>query len=401
MKVFKKWLHLPDTGPVITALATVAANHMKGDPLWVFLVGPPSSGKTEILDALLDLPNIHPVATLTVASLLSGVPRREHAKDASGGLLRTIGEFGFIVCKDFTSVLTMNRDERAAVLAALREIFDGSWVRHVGSDGGRDLRWRGKVAVIGAVTPIIDTHHSVMNAMGERFLLSRLPDVEPKKQALCALRHDGKEETMRRELRRAVSGLFADLRLTRFPLDDVAKEKLAALSTLVSRCRSAVERDSFRRDIELVPGSERPARLVLQLARLYGGMRNIGVADSNCWPLLFRVGMDCIPAIRRSAFDYLRKTHVALTPDIATAIDYPTTTVRRALEDLTAHGILQREKHGNTDTWQLSGNAREWLKSAAVPEMSEDPKADDPAPSKDGVPEKSEDHDLFNYPDTT
>jgi hypothetical protein len=378
IRTFKEWLYMPDTGPLITTLATVAANRMKGDPLWFFLVAPPSSGKTEILDSLLDLPDMHPAGTLTEASLLSGVPGRERAKDSSGGLLRAIGRFGFLVCKDFTSVLSMNREQRASLLAALREIYDGAWTRHVGSDGGRTLSWHGKVAVVGGVTPVIDAHHGVMSAMGERFLQCRLPDVNPKGQARSALRHRGKEHTMRQELRHAVSRLFADLRMSHFALDDDAEEKLAALATLVARCRSAVERDSYHREIDLVPGSERPARLVLALARLYSGMRSIGVCDGQCWPLLCRVGMDSIPSIRRSALERLRKSGRTSTPDVATAIAYPTTTVRRALEDLTAHGILEREKCGAVDIWELSADAREWLDAAGVPQMSEDLKATAP-----------------------
>jgi hypothetical protein len=378
IRTFQKWLHMPDTGPLVTMLAAVAANHMKGDPLWMFLVGPPASGKTEILDSLLGLPNMHPAATLTEASLLSGVPGRERAQDSSGGLLRAIGQFGIIVCKDFTSVLSMNREQRASLLAALREIYDGAWTRHVGTDGGRTLSWHGKVAVVGGVTPVIDAHHGVMSAMGERFLQFRLPDVNPKEQARSALRHQGKEHTMRQELRHAVSRLFADLRMSHFALDADAEERLAALATLVARCRSAVERDSYHREIDLVPGSERPARLVLALARLYSGMRSIGVCDGQCWPLLCRVGMDCIPSIRRSALDRLRRSGRISTPDVATAIGYPTTTVRRALEDLTAHGILEREKCGSVDIWELSVDAREWLVAAVVPQMSEDLKATAP-----------------------
>jgi hypothetical protein len=373
IKIFSKWLHLPDDGPLTTVLATVAANQMKGDPLWMFLVGPPASGKTEILDSLLGLPKMYPAGTLTEASLLSGVPGRERAKDASGGLLRAIGDFGFIVCKDFTSVLSMNREQRAGLLAALREIYDGAWTRHVGADGGRTLSWRGKVALIGGVTPVIDAHHAVMAAMGERFLLCRLPDVQPKQQALTALRHVGKESAMRRELRDAVTRLFGGLHLSSFALTKDGQEKLAALATLVARCRSAVERDSYKREIELVPGSERPARLVLALARLYSGMRNIGVSEEKCWPLLTRVGMDCIPAIRRGGLDWVRKNGRTSTTDVATGIGYPTTTMRRALEDLTAHGILLREKNdGQADLWQLTQDASEWLAAATIPEMSED-----------------------------
>jgi hypothetical protein len=38
---------------------------------------------------------------------------------------------------DFTSILSQNRDTRGQVLAALREVYDGSWDRPVGADGGK------------------------------------------------------------------------------------------------------------------------------------------------------------------------------------------------------------------------------------------------------------------------
>ena len=109
---------------------------------------------------------------------------KEKVRDAKGGLLRQIGAFGVILCKDFTSVLSMHRDTRGPVLAALREIYDGAWVRHVGVDGGRTLAWSGKVALIAGCTPMIDSHHAVMAAMGERFMLYRLPPVAESEQCL-------------------------------------------------------------------------------------------------------------------------------------------------------------------------------------------------------------------------
>ena len=48
-------------------------------------------------------------------ALLSGDARkRERAKDATGGLLRKIGDRGLLVIKDVTSILSMNRDTRAS-----------------------------------------------------------------------------------------------------------------------------------------------------------------------------------------------------------------------------------------------------------------------------------------------
>jgi hypothetical protein len=40
------------------------------------------------------------------------------------GLLRQIGDFGVLLCKDFTSVLAQNKDACAEAMAALREVYD-------------------------------------------------------------------------------------------------------------------------------------------------------------------------------------------------------------------------------------------------------------------------------------
>ncbi len=117
--------------------------------------------------------------------------------------------FGILVLKDFGSVLSMHRDQRAAVLAALREIYDGSWTRHVGMGGGKTLSWEGKLGLLAGVTPTIDRYHAVMGAMGERFVLLRLPSVDGSEQAQRALAHAGREREMRAELGGAVAELFA------------------------------------------------------------------------------------------------------------------------------------------------------------------------------------------------
>lgn len=354
---FGHWLHLPDPGALLAALAAVAANRGDGDPVWLLLVGPPGGGKSELLNAIARLPEAHPCATLTEASLLSGTPRREHADDARGGLLRTIGDRGLIVAKDFGSVLSMNRDARALLLAALREVYDGSWTRHVGTDGGRTLHWEGKVGLLGGCTPTIDRHHAVMGAMGERFILYRLPPVDARTQARRAFEHAGRETRMRADLAEAVAALFdAGLGKPR-AADDDEVDRLVTLSTFVVRARSAVERDGYTRDIELVPDAEAPTRLIVVLARLLDGLDAIGVDRDQAWHVVTKAALDSVPSLRLAA---MRELHAAVmpaeTPDIATGLGYPTTTIRRTLEDLAAHGLVQRERQeqGKADRWELS-----------------------------------------------
>jgi len=387
---FRRWLHLPDTGMLDVTLGAVAANRMAGDPTWLMLVSGPSSGKTEVLNGTARLPDVHMAATLTEGALLSGTSKKDAASGARGGLLRVIGSFGILLAKDFTSILAMNRDQRGQLLAALREVYDGSWTRHLGVDGGRTLHWEGKLGVLAGCTAAIDNHHAVMAVMGERFLLYRAPETDPSQQARRALANTGREAEMRRELAAAVSGLFAGLELPSEPaaIDDDETERLVALASLAARARSAVERDSYRREIELIPDPEAPARIAQALRRLYGGMLAVGVDRAAAWRLVLKVGLDCMPKLRRSVFDFLAdREGWHPTTAVAAHAGYPTVTARRSLEDLTVHGIVDRKPRGDgkptdrgdgkpsvkstADLWRLSDHAR-GLYAACVSEKSGD-----------------------------
>ena len=110
------------------------------DPVWLLIISGPAAAKTETVQALDGTGAIDHQHDHSEAALLSATPKRERAKDATGGLLRKIGERGLLVIKDVTSILSMNSDTRAKVLAALREVYDGRWDREVGADGGRHPR---------------------------------------------------------------------------------------------------------------------------------------------------------------------------------------------------------------------------------------------------------------------
>jgi hypothetical protein len=357
VKVFETWMHLPDPLPLIAALGAVSANRLPGDPVWLGLIAPPSSAKTEILNAIGKLPNMHHAATITPAALLSGTSKRERAANAKGGLLKQIGNEGILVIKDFTSILSMRPDAKAEILAALREVFDGSWTRHVGSDGGQELTWEGKLGLIFGCTPIIDSHHGVIGTMGERFLLCRIAPAD-RAQAVRALKHSGaRTAAMRRELADAVCGLFATARQEPQPRTSDEETCLVRWASLAVRLRSTVERDRQTREIEAVYGAEGPARLVLTLAGLLDGLDVLGCDRKRAMSVVRRVAFDSVPPLRRKAYDLIRKlaTEVS-TKGLAERLDLPTVTVRRILEDLAAYGLLRRiagTAVTQPDTWTL------------------------------------------------
>jgi predicted ArsR family transcriptional regulator len=95
------------------------------------------------------------------------------------------------------------------------------------------------------------------------------------------------------------------------------------------------------------------------LARLLDGARIIGATDEDAWRVVEKTALDSMPAQRLAALRLLLGG-AADTTAIAAALDLPTTTTRRTLEDLTAHHLVKRHSQGkgHADTWELT----EWTR---------------------------------------
>jgi len=359
ISVFRRYMFLPDPGPLEIVLGAIAANLLPGDPVWLLLVGPPSSGKTEILSALSGLPFVHEVSTFTEAGLLSGSTTRREG--ATGGLLAELGKFGVIVCKDFTSLLSESPDTRSGLLAALREVYDGSWVRHLGTDGGKRLGWVGKVGLLAGVTETIDRHSAVIGAMGERFILYRVPELvddQRLSQGRAAMSNVGHQQAMREELSAAVTAFIGGLKVpSQAPLlPEHEQEALVLLADLATRCRSAVERDARDREVELVPQAELLGRLLATMAQLVSGLRLIGAPDEAIGALVLKAALDNMSKTRRAVVGLVLAnpdTHFTVAT-LADEIGMPTGATARTVDDLTAHGVLTRNAGRTPYVWKAS-----------------------------------------------
>lgn len=366
----KHWLYMPDTCPLEVVLGAIAANKLPGDPVWLLLIATPGGGKTEILNSIINIPQVYQVATLTESSLLSGTPKKD-SHGAKGGLLREVGEFGILQVKDFGSVLSLNKDSRGPILAALREVYDGAWTRYVGSDGGRTLAWAGKCGLVGGATPAIDSFYAVMSILGERFSYFRMPESNESERAEKALIHAGHETEMRAELAGLVADLFTNIDLSKqidFTNDE--RNKLINLAVFTTHCRSAVQRESYSsREIELKLGIESPTRLVKVLAQLLRGLQVLGVCKQRAWNLVEKTALDSMPALRQKVvLSMLQNDFDTETSQIATRLDYPSVTIRRTLEDLACYGIVSRRSQGkgNADIWTLTDWTRNTYKAATA-----------------------------------
>lgn len=370
LATFQRWLPMDDTAPVLVVAATIVANLADGDPVWLLIVGPPSGGKTEILSSCAGLPYMVPAATLSEAALLSGTSKRDRAADATGGLMRQIGDFGILLAKDFTSVLAQNRDTAKAAMAAMREIYDGKWDRPTGADGGRVLHWSGKCGFVGGVTPSYDRYGSIVNSLGDRYMLLRLPNVDATKQARAALAQAQHEKQMRAELATAMTGLIAsaDKSLIHAELTEDETATMVTLASFAATARTAIERDGYTGELLVMPQPEGPARLIKAMRRIYGALGALKVDDDTRWQVIVRIALDCAPALRVpimrqliGSVDLLGHAEPQRTAAIAEKVGMVTKTASRVLDDLTLLGIAERSKSGSANNSADMWSASAWL----------------------------------------
>lgn len=340
-RVFRRWLGEEyDLDALDAVLATVAVERLDGDPVWLLIISGSGNAKTETVGALSGV-GAQVVSTISSdGALLSGTNRRDRDQNSTGGLLREMGEQGLLVIKDVTSILSMNRDLRGSVLAALREVHDGQWTRKIGADGGRSLSWSGRIAVVGAVTTAWDAAHSVIASMGDRFVVIRMDSTTGRQAAgRRAIGNTGAEQKMRAELAEAVAGLITGMRTDSIRPDAAEIDALLAAGDLVTLARTGVEFD-YRGDVIDAHAPEMPTRFVKELTQIFRGAVAIGLDRRRALRLALRCARDSMPPLRLAIIEDVAANPSSTATDVRKRLNKPRATIDRQLQALHMLGVL-------------------------------------------------------------
>jgi hypothetical protein len=359
-KIFQKWLGKRYDLDAIDAVMCVAAvEKLSGDPVWLMVISGSGNAKTETVQATSKI-GAHIVSTISSpAALLSASPRKQRVKGATGGLLREIGERGLLVIKDVTSILSQERNVRTEVLAALRELHDGRWARSVGVDGGRTLKWNGRLIVIGACTTAWDQAHAVVAEMGDRFIYIR-PDSNSDNDRLesgtHALDNVGHETVMRQELAAAVAGVLQGVKATACDISKKDKKLILEISNLLTRTRTAIERD-YRGNVIDAHDAEMPTRFAKQLIQIMRGGLAIGMKRKAALKLILRCAWDSVPKLRLQLLRDVAAHPDSTSSNIRRRLQKPRFTVEQTLQALHILGLMTcREQE------VVRGTRTEWIR---------------------------------------
>lgn len=363
---FKQHLVIEDFEPLEVVIATYIANHFCSDPLWLFVIAPSSSAKTEFILALSGMGDVHFLSDLTDKTLASGFKVGEHS------LLHRLNKK--IVCmKDFTTVLSMRVERQSEILAQLREIYDGKFDKEWGN--GAKINWKGKIGFIAGVTPAIDQTYATYQALGERFVQIRMEAVEEMPCAKKAMENLERESTHRQDISELMKNLLNDLlnNLTMPKIDDAAYDRLAAVATICVRARTAIKRDRYTREFDYVPEPEAPPRFAKQLALLACGLtvlRGRQAVNGDDFKTVCRVAFDCLPRTRARLLKLLiddkqKKLTAAKAIEIT---KLSKSSVYRLLEELVALDLLKKEGRESAEEWSLSDLVLKCLKYLEFPQ---------------------------------
>lgn len=356
-KTVKEWMLVSDSGIIKLLPAIITANKIENhDPVWIFIIGPSGGGKTEFLNCLLDHPDIYPVSLLTPNTLLSGMPGN---KDSSL-LPQVTGKI--LIFKDWTNILSQNKDARNEIMGQLREVYDGHMKKPFGN--GRIAEWSGKIGLIAGVTGAVDMAQQMHTTLGERFIHYRLAMPDRKEVARRALNNGYKQEDMRKALKNAFYSYMKGIEIPKELPDipEAVKNELVLIANFCTMARSGVIREfGLKKEVMFVPAAEMPTRIVQQLTLLATALiiNNKGKYEEDDMKIIYKVALDSIPQTNKMVMGEMARKDERTTAEIASSLGYPTGPIRMYLENLAMLSVCKRikaaesEEGGNADRWTL------------------------------------------------
>lgn len=340
---FNRWFYKPDLDALLTFCCAFAAHDVSSsEPIWPMIVGPPSTGKTEVVIRPFEnlRADVFPQGDITPKAFLSGSGNR------SGSLLHRIGKSGILLFKDFGTISSKRDLDLKEVLGFLREIYDGGLVREVG--GKRIKLWEGKITILAAATEDIERVRLMTSALGERFVYVRWGREDSIEKGKMARRQIGHEKEIRAESQRVIREfLTGAITSVPKPLPEDLSNRIDYLAEMTAWLRGHVIRDRSEGkmqviDVPMWEGSSRLNKTMSLLASFHAAL--FGREEA--------IEADMMPA-HRIAFDSVRRNRIRFIDAIPLGADQTYSEVLRlssispgsidwTANDLHALGIISK-----------------------------------------------------------
>ncbi len=368
IKEYRRWLHITDDEVEVldVMFGVMYANRLEGDPLWMFIVGPPGCGKTELLMTLSKSDYVYSSTTLTTASLISGAQLKDGADPS---LIPQLDGLVWII-KDFTTILSMPESKIYEIFGILRDAFDGRIKKVFGTGVVRD--YESKFGILAGVTHHINAFHA-NTTVGERFLRYNVRhDSQSAGSAAlisAAIDNINIEDNMRDTLQEVAMKAVDKEALLIPEMTEFWKEHIIPLSQWLSHMRGAVMRDRYSDEVIYNPAAEIGTRVAKQLTKLAMGIgmfHGQGVIGKEVYRTITRVARDTAPdRVEAICHVMYRSKNPMTATKISHATKIEVATISKVLRDMRLLRIVDRVGAGS-NLWKLTGSMRKLIDLAEV-----------------------------------
>jgi len=360
---YSEVFHIKDTSIIPLICAITIGTKVKGDPVWLMIVGASSGGKSELINIVSKVPFVHQVSNLTENTFLSGMGP---SKGKEPSLLHKIGTVGMITMKDYTSILSMRSDKKDVIIAQMREIYDGFITKKTGNNN--DSSWKGKLNFIGGVTDEIYLAEESTAGMGRRAIFYSLPEADDDERIGMskASRKNLFDIKEKREHIATITAEYIKETIENWPkempeISDELADEIMELANFVTIVRTPTKRD-YRGVMRLAIRPEAPTRMIQQLFMIAAILEIMdGKHMDYHKKILYKISMDSIPTQKRLALRQLATFKTVTKKGVAVNLGYPTETVTEWIEDLNVMKVCHRENnHGviGPDKWYIEERYR-------------------------------------------
>jgi hypothetical protein len=313
-------------------------------PVWLILVGPPSSGKTSMVNNLLGTdekknPNVCAVSTMTSGALASG--HKDHQGNKAESLLPRLNGKCFLM-GEMSALLSQRSEVVQQFLGDLCEIFDGDYNKWTGTVGVLSIKSR--FSLLGCITPMaLRQHREYMNRIGARFLMYELPPLTPEEEDLgFDLKNAPQvdQAQAKKTLRALVAQQLDAVRQIDTPaeLTPAGSRLVKSMAQLVARGRGSVLHNEHQ--------TESAYRIYTQLMNLTRSLARVSghaVVDASDLELVRCVALSTVTAPRGKILQVCSaESQGATTAQVADAIGCQDKAAEGYLQDMATLGLLTK-----------------------------------------------------------
>lgn len=346
---------------IISILAVYTSTFLdRNDPIWLMIVGNPSSNKTTLVDLLKNLPDVFRLDTMTSNPFSSGQRDKENPKD----LLPLLDGKCFVI-KEYGTLFGRSDEMVKQLISDLVAIYDGEYSKHSPTRG--TVRYNSLFSHIGCVTPMsLSSRQRYMNAVGARFIFLRLPALEQaEREENLAKVWDKSPRRSKSQITDVITQYCYQLKesvkngLTiEFP--DEVKNRINKYALLTARARGIVisERTSFQdedgkklnhsevTDIQV----EEPFRALKQLKKFAEALAIVNgssVVGEDELEIVRLVTLSSMPVRRAEVLRVFESDTHFTAKQAADHLEKNYKTVKRNFDELVALKVLVKNKEEN------------------------------------------------------